>query len=175
MLLIVALIGISLLPVISVGIDSHDTESERFIYPASVFACIFVVQLLHALLKGVQGRIVGLVLLVSFHLFFLYQASLSYRYASYVSRFTIESLNLVPGVSKLTFSGLPAQYKGALLFRIGFPVWAPGMLHTTYEKATVQSFQEVTEPILFKRVISPTLSEPGHLHIDFTGNIVRLY
>jgi hypothetical protein len=175
MLLVAALMSASLLPVISLGIDSHDTESERFIYPASVFACILIVQVLRSLVKRSAPLLLLLGLFLSFHLVFLYKASVSYRYASYLSRFTIESLNSVPGVTKMTFTNLPTQYKGALLFRIGFPVWAPGILRTTYENAAISSFREVTEPILYKRVISPVLSEPGHLHIAFEGDTVRLY
>ncbi len=174
-MLLVSCVMICLLPAISLGIDTHDTESERYVYPATIFASMLIVFLAYNILHNSSHLLVSMALIITCHLYFLYQASVSYRVASNISRSTIESLNLIPDIREVSFINLPTQYKGALIFRIGFPTWAPGILKTTYQKVEVQSYKEVTEPRFYKRRIYPTSANKGRLTVDFSTDSLKLY
>jgi phosphoglycerol transferase MdoB-like AlkP superfamily enzyme len=174
-LLVISCIGISLLPVISLGADVHDSEAERYLYPASVFACLLLVYILNSLIKKINHVAKIMVLIIGCHLYFLYQSSTAYRYASYVSRFVIESLNTVPGIKYVTFTNLPSQYKGALIFRIGFAKYAPGILAATYDTVQINSFKELTERKTFTRLVTANDKTSSHLYIDFSNDTLLLY
>jgi hypothetical protein len=173
--LLISCMMICLIPVASLGIDTHDTESERVIYPATLFACLLIVFLGNALFihRKVFGAFMLFMLLV--HTYFLYRSSVAYRYASYVSRFTIESLNAVPGKKKLILTNLPTQFEGALLFRIGFPIWAPGILATTYDSVEIKSVSEISKRTRLHRIIRKTTENQTDLHVRFTTDTLILY
>ncbi len=175
LVLLFSCIAVSLLPVISLGIDTHDSESERFIYPATIFACLFIVFALHAVIKKMLHFQLAMAGFIIFHLYFLQQAGAVYRYASYVSRFTIEALNNEVGVKKLIFTNLPAQYKGGLIFRIGFPVWAPQILNNTYETVEIQSFKELTERKKLVKIDERKDTSNPELHVEFKKDTLKLY
>lgn len=174
-LLLIVCIAICLLPVASLGIDTHDTEGERVVYPATLFACLLILFLATCLLRKRATFNVFTACLLLFHTYYLYESSLAYRYASYVSRFTIESLNAVPGAKSLTLTNIPAQYKGALLFRIGFPIWAPGILATDYEGVQIKSVRELEAPRRYQRIIRPSAPYQQHLQVVFTNDTLILY
>lgn len=172
-LLMLACTAISLLPVVSMGIDTHDSESERFIYPASVFACILTI----TLITGFRdNRLIQLatVLLCSVHLGMLYHASVAYRYASYVSERTITALNEVPEAKQLTLHQLPTQYKGALIFRIGFPKTSPGILKARYDSVVIRSFQELTERKPFAVLHDTVGRHTPQLDVTFANDTLKL-
>ena len=174
-LLLFACVLTCLLPVLSLGIDTHDSESERFIYPATIFACLLIVVALHSCFKNFNrfaGTLAGVLI---FHLFFLQQSAAAYRYASYVSKFTIDALNEQPNVKQLYFTNLPAQYKGALIFRIGFPVWAPGILNTTYKAVQIHSFKELTQKQKLVKVVARKSNVDPELHVEFKNDTLKLY
>lgn len=166
---------ISLLPVISLGIDTHDTESERFIYPGSIFACLLIVFVLNSLVKKTRQVFGFIVLILICHLYLLYKASTAYRYASYVAKFTIESLNKVTGVKHITFTNLPSQYKGGLIFRIGFIKSFPGVLKNTYDSVTVLSYKEIIKPVVFSVSAHGLDNLNPDLYVDFTDNKLLLH
>ncbi len=173
-LLLIACMAICLLPVASLGIDTHDTEGERVIYPATMFACLLILLLANTIFSQHFAYYTFCICALIFHTYFLYQASLDYRHASYVSRFTIESLNTVPGVRKLTITNLPTQYKGALMFRF-MPTRAPGILATDIEGFNIRSVQEITEKKKYKSVIRATAGDSEHLSMIFTHDSLILY
>lgn len=143
-LLLVFCIFICLIPVIPLGTDTHDTESERFLYPASVFASILIIRVLNLIFP--QRFIFVSAFAIVLHLFFLQKAADSYRYASYVSEFMMRSINQVGKVQKITFFDLPSQYRGALLFRIGFPIKTAGILKRDPEEIEILSVKEIEHP-----------------------------
>jgi hypothetical protein len=134
--LLVSGLLLALLPAIGLGIDTHTTESERFIYLPSVFWVLLLVELLSALIHrpGMFLRVCIIVILVNG--FGLWRASLSYRYAGEVVRRSLSCLGdrgPIEGAgvvgtagaggrdsSVLYAKGLPSQQAGALIFRRGF-------------------------------------------------------
>jgi hypothetical protein len=109
---------ISFIPVLSLGIDTHDTESERFIYLGTVFTCFSLIEAL-SMLRNKFFIIFSLLLMV-FHSLFLKKASSTYKFGGFIAK---KSLECIPfdKVDAILAKDLPSQYKGALIFRIGFP------------------------------------------------------
>ena len=174
-ILLFACIILSILPAISAGIDTHDTESERLIYPASVFVCILVVFIFELIFQNTKVKFLCLFSVMTIHLFFLYKSSLSYRYASTVSRTIIEALNSVKGTKRVTFYDLPTQYQGAFIFRIGFPKYAPGLLNTIYDSIQIRSYAEVFEKKQLKVYRPAVKSNSENLFIQFIGDKIILF
>jgi hypothetical protein len=112
------LLGISYLPVISIGIDTHGTEGERYLYLPSVFWLILLVLLIYSL--PVKIRTLSI-----FALFIIYAQSLAssaqiYRHASYIAKRIITAVNPPTPVNNIVAVNMPANYKGALIYRMGF-------------------------------------------------------
>lgn len=166
---------IALLPAVSLGIDVHDTEGERLLYAASVFACMFFVFTAASLLR--QQRVFFLVMAatIALNLYGLFLSSRSYRYASSVSRFTLNVVNKKSAVGSLRFVNLPAQYKGALLFRTGFVNNTTGILKKTYDSVTVVSYQELVRPVRFSLHDGVVGAAPKTMTVEFRGSTVLLY
>lgn len=166
---------IAILPVVSLGIDTHDSESERFIYFASVFACLFLGFLLSSLIRQKQWFCIIFATLISLNLYSLYRSSQTYRYASDVSGELVQTLNGFPDVKAVNFINLPTQYKGALLFRIGFVVNKSGILHTKYDSINVISYQELKEPAPFVIIDKYRGTKKKNLTVEFAGNTMLFY
>jgi hypothetical protein len=166
---------IALLPVISLGIDTHDSESERFIYFASVFACLFSAMLFASVIARNLQFYLLMAAIIVINLFGLYRSSLSYRYASDVSRKLVQTLNRFSEVRTVNFVNLPTQYKGALLFRIGFVVNKPGILRTKYDAIKVVSYQELKSPVPF--VVTGSYEKGGKkaLTVEFAPGKILFY
>ncbi len=157
----------AVLPVIALGADTHDTESERYIYLSSMFTCMFLVFLCFSLLGHSRHFYILMLLFIFSNLFFLFQSSKSYRYASSVSKHIIESLNSFPFVKEITFVNLPSQYKGALLFRIGFVKNAKGILRPEYDAVRIVCYKELMHPIPFNYVNEGVPNSATNLSVEF--------
>jgi hypothetical protein len=108
---------LSLLPVVFLGIDTHDTESERFIYLGSFFAILFLVQTFSHLCSRIALPM-GLALLLS-HAYLLYNAASHYRIASTITKQSLQCIPTHKLYNNIYTINLPTQYKGALIFRSG--------------------------------------------------------
>ncbi len=111
---------ISLLPYISLGIDTKGTESERFLYLPSFFICFIIVLLIsntsNRLLKSIAFFV-----LFGIELFILFENSKRYHYAGNVVKTTISEINKLKNKNNLLIESLPEEDGGALIFRTGFP------------------------------------------------------
>jgi hypothetical protein len=119
-----ACLAVSLLPAITLGIDTHDTESERFIYLPSVFTVLLITEGIFLLIRRVRvatGILLGLVVL---NVWQFREASLSYRYAGEIARKSLAFLDGKKPLQNLYLFNVPAQYRGALIFRAGI---GPGL------------------------------------------------
>jgi hypothetical protein len=110
----------SLVPYISIGISTHDTESERYLYLPSVFFCIIIVQLIFKLFSTEKVAIAVVGGLVVFHLFFLYQSANNYEFTGNVAKVTYAQINKLEAKQNLYIYNLPSENRGAILFRLGF-------------------------------------------------------
>lgn len=137
---LVACLLLSLLPVVALGIDTHDSESERFIYLASFFAVLFLVQLFSRL-KEPLALLVFLVFL-SAHAFLLYNAAESYRVGSAIARQSLECIPAQADFNMIYAVNMPEQYKGALIFRKGFAEAVSWINNTRFESVSIVTSKE---------------------------------
>jgi hypothetical protein len=140
---------ISFLPVISFGIDSHDTESERFLYFPSVFAILLVTELIFNLFNTRLIRYGLLASLLVMEIVLLAKSARTYQISSIIAA---RSIN---GVSKSKFNqvlycmNLPTQYSGAFIFRIGFPEAVRWLTpDSAAKRVVILSTAEVDNPVL---------------------------
>lgn len=107
---------ISLLPVTIVGIDTHDTEGERFLYFPSVFLCLFVVLLFYKAFR--KWHSIMLAVTSVYYLVFLDINNNNWIVAGKV----IESIanDMASERRKVLILDLPDNYRGAFIFRNGF-------------------------------------------------------
>jgi len=107
-----------LLPVIPLGIDTHDTESERFLYFPSVFFIICIVQLLHLVFR--RRIILAYAVVFITEIVVLFVSYRSFVISSNICRATISGLMKTVDSDSVFCKDLPTQYKGAFIFRNGF-------------------------------------------------------
>ncbi|WP_153796757.1 hypothetical protein [Foetidibacter luteolus] len=129
---------IALLPFVGLGIDTHDTESERFLYLPSVFfsffSALFIVHLRCRL--WIKTFFAGLFILGSVG--FLYKNSRDYRVASVVSESLLRdvSVTLKPG-QPVCIQNLPKQLNGVKIFHLGFKEGLGWLYHADTARVTV--------------------------------------
>ncbi len=111
---------ISLLPVVSLGIDTQGTESERFLYIPTLFVCFILVVLIYRIERRVL-RMVVIVSLIVFEMIFLYSSMNNYRWASKITFTAISEVEKISNNGNLYVDNLPDEVYGALIFRSGFP------------------------------------------------------
>lgn len=135
---------ISILPFISFGIDSHDTEGERFLYLASVFVSIFFIVVLILLFKKQFTVIISIIIILEAGLlFYNYQA---YEVASRVSKQTTKVFSTLKNSDTLYILNLPGQFRGAYIFRNGFE--SAVQLYTGVKNVNILSKSELENPSL---------------------------
>ncbi|MEO8582881.1 MAG: hypothetical protein ABI415_03735 [Flavitalea sp.] len=140
---------ISCLPSISVGIDTHDTEGERFLYVPSVFFCWFIVELVFTLFHSLNVSLMVIVGLLIFHAFFLFRSAESYRYSGKLVSSSIACLKATGPAEMLSAEGVPTQYMGALIFRMGFAEAMHWMLPYKFKRINILTTQEIFTPVYF--------------------------
>jgi hypothetical protein len=117
---IVGLLFFSLIPYLSLGIDTHSVEGERYLYLPSTFACIALVTVIHSIVKSVHFQMALFAIVVLYNLYFLGQSARSYKTASAITKTAIAQVNLLKDKKRLFVDSLPKTIKGALIFRLGF-------------------------------------------------------
>lgn len=111
---------VALTPAVSLGISTHNSESERYIYLPSVFLVLWLVEIMSLLCRN-NRVMIGLLLLVAMvNGYGLWQASRTYRYAGDVVKRSLVLAGRKETVRTLYLIHLPSQYEGALIFRHGF-------------------------------------------------------
>ncbi len=166
---------LALLPVALLGVSTHTSESERFLYWPAVFLCLLLALALASIAKPVLRNSL-LFLYVLGGLWGFHQSSKVYHLASHWNRTCIEALQQHPGIySSIVAENLPQHYKGGFMFRLGFGdavKWlAPKTLADTI---IVQSTQEIVEPKPL-RYLHPTntMERQAPLQIIWTDNTLQ--
>lgn len=109
---------ISYLPYLSIGIDTHGVEGERYLYLPSVVFSIWLLYLLAQIFNQKQFIFLVSMLLVV-NLYFLNQSRTYYSKAGKITSTTIHQINKL-GIKKIIFfKNLPQYNKGAVVFRSG--------------------------------------------------------
>lgn len=110
---------IALLPVLSLGIDTHDTESERFLYFPSFFMILSVVYFILIFINDMKYRVLILSLIFFSNIYFLQESNSNFRNASNITKGIIEDISSFSDAENLYCINIPDQYKGAFIFRNG--------------------------------------------------------
>jgi hypothetical protein len=119
-LLVGLLFMVSFVPYLSLGIDTHTVEGERYLYLPTLFVALLLTTTIFKVINGFVGRIFVIALLFSFHLFFLYRSANYYTSASSISKTILTELNKLNNKKRLFVDSLPQSVRGALVFRTGF-------------------------------------------------------
>lgn len=102
------------------GVSTVTSESDRFLYLPSAFLCAMVALLIAAIRMPIaRWVVIGLLGLT-----FLWQLRANHANwvaASRITRQSVDELPAVPAQGDLWLSGLPDSYRGAYIFRNGFP------------------------------------------------------
>jgi hypothetical protein len=112
------LLVVSVLPYLSLGVNIHTTEGERFLYLPSIFATILLIHFITSFNYRIQFVLYFFAL--AYNLFFLSHANSYYTTASEIARTTFEEINSLTGKRRLFIDSLPVSRNGALIFRLGF-------------------------------------------------------
>jgi hypothetical protein len=110
---------ITYLPVITFGIDTHGTEGERYLYLPSVFWLILLALLLYELAAKFRTGLFAAIFIVYAGL--LARLAHNYEHASRIAKSIIENVNPSSPVKNIIALNLPANYKGAMIYRMGYP------------------------------------------------------
>ena len=108
---------ISLIPVLPLGIDTHDTESERFLYFPSVFFILSIIQFFTIISREKYKVACAFLVAGIIPLWLSYN---SFVLSSIITKTTVLTVQKIPSIDTLFCQQLPDQYKGAFIFRNGF-------------------------------------------------------
>jgi len=171
---------ISLLPVIPLGIDTHDTESERFLYFPSLFFLIFMVQVFDLFLKK-KAWLVSVVFMAE--IVVLLQSYNSFALSSRICRATMTAISKEGSVDTIYCSHLPEQYKGAFIFRNGFESAVNLVKKDSIQHIVILSTSELFHPeknyqtainAISQNSLMNDLSDESNLFIEWTEKEVIL-
>jgi hypothetical protein len=111
---------ISFLPYLSLGINTHTVEGERYEYLPSVFASLLLVQLIFMITANKNYQLILFTVLFTYHIIHLKISNRYYTTASSISKKTFEQINQLRSKKRLFIDSLPLEFNGALIFRSGF-------------------------------------------------------
>lgn len=109
---------VSYLPYLSLGMDTHGVESERYLYMPSVFAVLLLAWSMVFMFR--KYLLPLFLLLATYQLIFLYFSRTYFSAASHISATTFQQVNALTGKKRLFIDSLPDEVRGALIFRLGF-------------------------------------------------------
>ncbi len=102
------------------GIDTHGNESERYIYYSSFFFCFFLA-IATTLPKRKEWQYIINGFIITLAIAGLITYNVNYRYASAVTKTTLQFVKKYPDFKNAYFIDVPEEYKGALIFRTSLP------------------------------------------------------
>lgn len=111
---------LSLTPYISLGIDTHGVEGERFLYMPSFFLIILVVVSIYKLINNKMLRHLTIIVILLFNSVYLYQSHATYQYASHYVKSTLSYLEKKEFTKTVFIDSMPIGTRGASIFRTGF-------------------------------------------------------
>jgi hypothetical protein len=138
----------TLTPISILGVNTHTTESERFLYLPSAFLCLFVAVTLQTIFP-VSKWWTLFILLMAAGAVSLYQSAMAYRIASAWTSTSLQAIGKHPGKYKtIHLYNLPNQYKGGLIFRLGFEDALKWTCPTVqFDSISIHSRQEILKAV----------------------------
>ena len=118
---LIAMLMIALLPPFLLGVSTHTSESDRFLYFPSFFLCMLMSFVLVVIFNRQRILWLFVSLITSYHIFFLLSTIGHWRKASATVQeiLNITSAHKGPGI--LYIVNMPDEIEGAFVFRSGFP------------------------------------------------------
>jgi hypothetical protein len=117
-LLLIVITFFSFSATVVFGIDSHDSESERYIYFSSVFALMLLSVLITVLVRNKAAFFTLVFALCCYYVVSLFKTVNSYQVAGSFSKLYLQEIDKkASDNTTLFFVNMPVQHKGALLFR----------------------------------------------------------
>ena len=138
--------SVSLLPYITLGVDTKGVESERFLYMPSFFICIVLALIIFQWPHIVSTAAISVICAVS--LFVLSYHAKQYRFAGNVVKNTIHVIDSLHNKTRLIADRVPQENFGALIFRAGFPEGVNWLKNpSTFDTVIVLSQSHVDLPL----------------------------
>lgn len=167
---------VSLPPYLSLGIDTHGTEGERYIYLPAVFAVLIIVYAI----AGIKAKVLQYAVTMFAVIIYagkLYINAVNYRFAGSVVRQTVKQLVNTPGNSTVTITGLPKSQYGALIFGKGIDdalaFYKPG--HNIHINVLSWRYELDALAMPYKTVIMPALPGAKEVKYVFTDTALVVY
>ena len=151
------------LPYLSLGIDTHGVESERYLYLPSVFVCIFIVFFL-AKMKNFKIAFSCFLFIFFYHQYYLYKSSNAYIVSGSITKMTVKIIEDNKSANNFYFINLPQENYGIPIFRLGLNEglsWQ-NKIDTISQKIIIVS-KNVNQLNIFKKelkIINTTSSVP---------------
>ncbi|MBS1731282.1 MAG: hypothetical protein JSS67_10990 [Bacteroidetes bacterium] len=112
---------LSLLPYISIGVDTNGVEGERFLYFPIVFLCLLITGISSTSRVEILYKETWLLTFSIIHLAILAVNSNNQQFAGAVVKKTLKEIAHMNPENKIKVYGLPQCQYGALIFRAGLP------------------------------------------------------
>lgn len=171
---IIACFGLSLFPVITLGIDTHDRESERFLYLPSVFFCLSISYLMVMnRLDNLYKFLVIVVLLIGYS-FFTFQNAKDYKMAGQLNAQFFEKIELASkSATNEIQTDLPYEFNGVPTLRIGLAEGINWLTTVDSARVHVKDTLEIKPVSGFQWLAE----EYGQIYFDtcYSGKSICLY
>ena len=138
---------ISLVPYGSLGVDTHGTESERFLYFPTLLVCVLfglTINLSHAK-KFFQTAFY--LLIFSCHIIVLFTTANNYKVAGNINKSIINELERVNEKKNIYAIDLPQSQNGALILRDGFTEMTKWLFDDKFDTVFVCSKRSELKPL----------------------------
>jgi hypothetical protein len=117
-LLLIAATQLAFAATVILGIDTHDSESERYIYFSSAFALMVAAILITVVFNRKVVMLLITVCLIIAYTYSLFNTIGHYKAASGFSKKYLNAINTkINNGDSVFFVNMPTQYRGALMFR----------------------------------------------------------
>lgn len=117
-MLLILLVFFGFSATVLIGIDSHDSESERYIYFSSCFAAMLMAMLLVSIIQNKWILITIVCMICSTYYFILNKTMNYYNHAGAFSKYYMSLVKSnVKNEKTVILINLPSQHHGALMFR----------------------------------------------------------
>lgn len=171
---------VALLPYLSLGIDTHGVEGERYLYLPSIFVCLLLAHVIQlARSQGIQ--LLLCLFFFGYSIYFLARARNNYLTASTISKATIQQLNKLQCPQHLQVDSLPQEVNGALIFRMGFPeavAWMCDSLRAVKPEIISAKIDNTRWSRDYKVIETPqsndTSARPQKTHFLFTDSALEV-